>query len=386
MVCKKCGKEFTNETSVCPFCNEDNKVVVEQTQEVTEEKVEPVVEELIVDEPKKEPEVEELVVDEPVVEDLVIEETPKTEVSVNEISSEEPVETTVEDSTNIDENQETISLNGSDTLVIGNSVESTTEDVVTSKKNNSKMIFYGIIILILAVVTVVMYLPKDEEEANDNNPATNSTPPTNNIDTDADINDLFSYSGTYVNDDVEISLYTQKQFNNKYVTFTVTTPEEIYSDVLVMDKDKNLVYNGTSLDEDINIRVEKTANGIKVTSSSTDTESILNNISNNYIKEDKPNYDWSGVYQLDNGYAEMTIDYYREGMISIYCTTIEYVFYNYEVEANITDTTITYEDQSTDKNIKIVIEKNGDSINVTWTSTNPGDNVEPLNGKYVKVN
>lgn len=172
MVCKKCGKEFTNDTNVCPFCNEDNKVEevvatpteaapaevkAEETAPAVENLVEetvtpaaPVVEDLITEEEKPaEPVVEDLVIEEPaapaetpveaVVEEAKPEETPATEATTEEVKEEAPVV---------------------EAAVIDSSVASPTEEeyVSTEKKITPRTIFLGILIVVLAVIAVLMYI------------------------------------------------------------------------------------------------------------------------------------------------------------------------------------------------------------------------------------
>lgn len=438
MVCKKCGKEFTSENNICPFCNEDNTVaetpvatsdaqpevtnetpvdpeVTTQQPETTEtkptEEATPEIEDLF-DEPKKEePAKEELVIEEPktseaapttetapVVTDATQTETPvETPVATPEASVETPVAPEATPTTPTAEVKE----EPAPTTEVAPATDATTAAPETqpAKKSNGKTILLLLVVVALIIVVVIMYLPKDEEEAG--NTDTNNTPTTNETtnnennnnetnnnnnnttpETTSSISDLLAFSGVYENGNVSITIYA---VGSDSVSFSVVSDNGIEMQNLELDANKNLFLEDDSFGETTSIKVEKTADGIKVTASSSDTESALNSINNTYTKKATITSTWSGLYK--NGDVEFVIDEYTTGTLALnYADNKNYIFGQYGNIEDYTETTINYVSEFFDETTTITITKTTDGIQVVATSTDPEEDLTTLNGTFTKMN
>lgn len=326
MVCKKCGKEFTSDNNICPFCNNDNNLsdnsatttqpVVETKTEEVESLLEPVtptpadetskpaeseVEVLL--EPAKpatqpEPEVEVLL--EPAKPDseqapAVVPEVETLVEQKSEPATQSATETVAEP---VAENQTVATPPenaSSPTTITESNTESTTETSTNAdddeepeekKKIEPRIIVMGIIILILTVIVVIMYLPKNGEETNTNNTDTNTN--TNNTnDEEENIPTTVKYwEGTYTNDKFEIAIQeTDANIAYIFVSDIATNGATFaYENVFENYTQEQLYKVDESIEAEYTLTVTKTEEGIEVFAVARDSGSTLNDISGTYIK------------------------------------------------------------------------------------------------------
>jgi len=427
MLCKNCGKEFDSENKVCPYCSTDNNVsnspnvesvetldttpetkpevsTVPVVENKVEESVKPVVEEIEnLIEPVKEEKVENL--ETAVQEEKLVIEEPTAEPKVETLTepvSEEKVETTIESAaTNTPtETKPEVTTNNDVTMTIGGQSVNTSEnnsDLTPTKKNNTRLIIMFILIAVLAVVAFLVNKPADDKSTNNtNNNETNANNNTNNnvnnnsnsTGTNTDVNKtntLLSYSGVYTNGKYEIIITASTRSSSEMLISPVTT--ESLDEKITMELDGYILVNDDFFSEyEEDIRIEKTADGINITASTTNTNSKINDINGSYTKKNVVTKNWTGYYKNDK--LEVIIDE-SDGANAILIvegekdgTFISYIS-SYD---NYTEQKIYDKDTSFGKTKEITIEKTADGIKLTASSTEPDDLDNQISGIYSKAN
>ena len=326
MVCKKCGKEFTSDNNICPFCNNDNNLndnaATETSQPVVEEKKEEVESLLEPVTPAKEelkpaePEVEVLLepapatTEQPEVEVLlepakqVSEQTPTPEVETLVEQKNEPAtlpttevvaEPIVEKPAVATTTENTIES----TPTTANTTELTTETSTNTdddeeseekKKIEPRVIIMMIIIVVLGVIALCMYWPKNDGETNagtntNTNNNTNNTPTQDDFYED-DLGVTKNWSGIYKNDNFEVEII---EFDGITADITITgiTAEGTnftYNNYFVDFTEEMLYKKDKSIESEYELTITKTVDGIQVFAVSSDPTSNINQISGIYTK------------------------------------------------------------------------------------------------------
>ncbi|MDD6223631.1 MAG: hypothetical protein PUB18_01350 [bacterium] len=189
--------------------------------------------------------------------------------------------------------------------------------------------------------------------------------------------DLFTYSGIYKNENAEIRIHAS---HTNLIEATIVDESGSYT-VAYLKINKNKLYTDTEFfDEKYSITVEKTADGIKVTANSNNSESIYNKINGSYTKQSFTYKGWTGLYNLDD--IEIIIDEYGENNASI---TILQNGAIHELSAtNITDRTISFQSEFDEASI-LKIEKTIDGITVSASDSDPESLLNKINGTYQKT-
>ena len=265
-----------------------------------------------------------------------------------------------------------------------------TNDVVQPNNNmepkkNNTMLFIIVGIIIVAVIAAVVYFAfLKNDDTNDNETEKTQKEETNKPDENPVNNaDLSVWNGVYVNNGVSITIY---QSAPDVVSIDISTSSadgntvsgsSIGLDVDVTDETK-IVYDDDFLEEGANIVIERTDNGIMVTASSDESDSLLNNINGSYVKETFTEYGWSGTYK--NGEVSVILSEVAENYVV--CTiTKGYSVVSFSFD-EITATTLDYEDTWDNDKVSVTLTESG--IQITATVEDPDSLLNEVNGTYTK--
>lgn len=185
---------------------------------------------------------------------------------------------------------------------------------------------------------------------------------------------MTEFIGTYINEKTTIYIVAR---NTKEADLTIINGNNFNSLTVELDKNNKLYY-----DEDGNkLSIEKTNDGIKVTSSATDKTSIYNSLTNTYAKKKFVSTNWTGIYTKD----DITIAISEIDTKNLYLTiTQNYSNYSYIIN-NYTKDKISHKSTFFDDVNTISIEKEKDGLKVVSTSTDPESLFSHASGNY-KIN
>ena len=252
------------------------------------------------------------------------------------------------------------------------------------KKNNTMLLIIVGIIVVAIIAAVVYFAFLKNNDTNDNETEKPQTEETNKPDENPVNNaDLSVWNGVYVNNGVSITIY---QSAPDVVSIDISTSptngntdsgSDIGFDVDVTSETK-IVYDDDFLEEGANIVIERTDNGIMVTASSDESDSLLNNINGSYVKETFTEYGWSGTYK--NGEISVILSEVAENYVV--CTiTKGYTVVSFSFD-EVTATTLDYEDTWDNDKVSVMLIEAGIQINATVED--PDSLLKEINGNYTK--
>lgn len=265
-----------------------------------------------------------------------------------------------------------------------------TNDVVQPNNNmepkkNNTVLFIIVGIIVVAVIAAIVYFAFIKgDDTNDNKTDKPQTEETNKPDeTPVNNADLSVWNGVYINNGVSITIYqSAPDVVSIDISTSSTDGNTISSSSIGLDVDANdetkIVYDDDFLEEGANIVIERTDNGIMVTASSDESDSLLNNINGSYVKETFNEYGWSGTYK--NGDISVILSEVAEDYVV--CTiTKGYSVVSFSFD-KITATTLDYEDTWDNDKVSVTLTEAG--IQITATVEDQDSLLNEVNGTYTK--
>lgn len=415
MICKTCGKEIQPQYSICPFCGSHNEnATLDNTPKTNEEALQstmqipnifnvPINNE-IKDENKEIAVTQINTVNNTPMENITAPITntfngnEKVEVQSNSTTNDNVIATPIATNKplNISEHLEdakqtnaTIDNNIKHNIHINNNLDMNTggqisnlgvnnlgnkQETIIKQKKKKNGLYLLIIIIIALLLAGGMYLIYDKfinnkDEVKENNKISEEKKEETNV-----ASSMTEYIGTYINEKTTIYIVAR---NTKEADLTIINGNNFNSLTVELDKNNKLYY-----DEDGNkLSIEKTNDGIKVTSSATDKASIYNSLTNTYTKKKFVSTNWTGIYTKD----DITIAISEIDTKNLYLTiTQDYSNYSYIIN-NYTNDKISHKSTFFDDVNTISIEKEKDGLKVVSTSTDPESLFSHASGNY-KIN
>lgn len=231
-----------------------------------------------------------------------------------------------------------------------------------NEENQTKLYIIFAIILIVVIGAIVFFLLTEMNKKDSNSKDNNDDKPTNYVDDgyQYDDDDIVHanaevWNGTYVNGNTKIMIY---KVADKMVTVGIIGNSYTYIDINIDDEEK-IIYNDDFLGASSSLIIEKTANGIKVTASSSDANSVLNNINGTYTKNQFKSKGWDGTYA--NGDVSVIISEIDQN--SVICTiTKVYSVASFPFDT-ISASELVYIDETDKDTVKVAKTENGIYIN-----------------------
>lgn len=246
--------------------------------------------------------------------------------------------------------------------------EDTDKKIPSEKKKYWKILVGVLLILILAVAGYFLFTKVLKSNSNSEEHIVKSS------------TELVSYNGVYTMGDTSVIIYMDYEDSS---TLIIKQDSESSSMTVVLDEEGNLVRENATVAEEIRVSIEKTDEGIKLTASSSDKDSILNKISGNYVKNEFTSLEWDGAYT--KGDVAIILSECDEKLIYANITQKDNnMISTKELElTTYTDSKITYVGTFFDDEETVTIEKTEEGIKVTASSTDTDSILNKISGTYV---
>ena len=279
-----------------------------------------------------------------------------------------------------------------ETSTVNNLNDVEKNDAKNEKKKN--IIFYAIyaIVLIFVIACIVFFLltemnkksdsdntqkpGTDQVENTEQNDQDGTTTPEDNQQPETPIEtvDLASWNGVYTLGKTKITI---NQSGLDLVTVSIVDEDGALTAFdTEVESDNKINYADDFFGEETSVVIEKTDNGIKITSSSSDSNSSLNKISGSYTKTVFTPYGWSGNYV--NGDITIIINEIDKDYVS--CSVIKGMSVASFTIDKVSATELTYEDKIDQELVTITKTDNG--INVTASAADKDSILSSINGTY----
>ena len=279
-----------------------------------------------------------------------------------------------------------------ETSTVNNLNDVEKNDTKNEKKKN--IIFYAIyaIVLIFVIACIVFFLltemnkksdsdntkkpGTDQVENTEQNDQDGTTTPEDNQQPETPIEtvDLASWNGVYTLGKTKITI---NQSGLDLVTVSIVDEDGALTAFdTEVESDNKINYADDFFGEETSVVIEKTDNGIKITSSSSDSNSSLNKISGSYTKTVFTPYGWSGNYV--NGDITIIINEIDKDYVS--CSVIKGMSVASFTIDKVSATELTYEDKIDQELVTITKTDNG--INVTASAADKDSILSGINGTY----
>lgn len=251
------------------------------------------------------------------------------------------------------------------------------------KKNGiALLLIIGLIVVIVATVVYFYFIKNNDSEKNDSN-GNQTNEPTTPEEENTDNIDLSVWNGVYVYDNISITIY-QSADDMVYVDISTSSTDNntVSGTSIGLDIDATsetkLVYDDDFLEDGANIVIERTDNGIMVTASSDETDSLLNNINGSYEKRAFTEYGWSGTYK--NGDISVILSEVYENYVTCVITK-GYSVVSFAFDT-VSATELIHEDSWDNETIKVVMNEVG--FELTAATEDPDSLLNEVNGMYTK--
>ena len=250
------------------------------------------------------------------------------------------------------------------------------QDITKQPKKKKKAPISTIIIALICLLTFSygIYFSFFRTKTNTQR-ETNKVVEEESVKIDKDI--LLSWNGVYNADGKNIVIY---MYDDYTINVDMKVRNSMYGFYALNEnvtKDK-ITYEREEFGEVISITIEKTSNGIIVTSSSTDKKDSLNLAGGTYTKNQYTSNGWTGTY--NNGDTTVILNEIDNNRVVTTITKESYVS-NFQFDSA-TNTELNYLDIVDEGTIKIT--KTDTGINIEAQSKRDGDIFNEISGVYKK--
>ena len=191
-------------------------------------------------------------------------------------------------------------------------------------------------------------------------------------------NDKNEWIGEYELDEKLIQIC---RIDEKTCDLMVFADDKFSKDVNYFDADNKISCVGEFLNEKYNITLKRDDNKINLASNSSDINSIYNQIDGIYTKKTKETLGWNGLYE--SGDVIISLSEINNNKIYLYINKNETVIG--KNISNCTNEKLILNENKSNEEIDIEVEKTQDGITIKAKSTNKTSIINEITGEYKKI-